>query len=138
MVENLHYYNRENDIIPGVEIITLDVTRDGNKIPITATIGLESMFIFKKYKIMKERSNPYIDLNYIGFVENIPSLIDTARKYGVEEFVISDKCGDMPKRIWSFIQNGCTLEGMVEINGTYKDITLRERETIQGFLLRIN
>ena len=38
---------------------------------------------------------------------------------------------------WLFVQNGCKLEGMVEINGTYQAFMSDEYERVPAFVFSI-
>ena len=92
-------------------------------------------FIYRLYKQMKECGNEYIDLN-IAIHDEVGTL-QTLRKYGFEHFTFSSGWSSAVESAWIFQQNGCKLEGLVELYGLNRDWTTGEREKVHGYLFRL-
>ena len=65
------------------------------------------------------------------------TLIASFREYGVEAFTFSSGWSSATESAWAFLQNGCTLAGMVEINGKHKAFGSNEYEKRPAFLFRV-
>ena len=76
-------------------------------------------FAFRLYKQMKECGNEYIDLS-IAIHDEVGTL-QTLRKYGFEHFTFSSGWSSAVESAWIFQQNGCRLEGLIELNSIHKD-----------------
>ena len=92
-------------------------------------------FAFRLYKQMKECGNEYIDLS-IAIHDEVGTL-QTLRKYGFEHFTFSSGWSSAVESAWIFQQNGCRLEGLIELNSIHKDWTTGEREKVHGYLFSI-
>ena len=79
--------------------------------------GDEFCFVFNLLVEMDERGNEHIDLHDV--IWEPEKTIETLRKYGVETFVFSSGWSSAVETAWAFVQAGCKLEGMVEINDRY-------------------
>ena len=62
-----------------------------------------------------EKGNDLIDLHDNIWDENVPALIDSLRKCGIERFTFSSTWSSAVHTAWLFLQNGCTNEGITEI-----------------------
>ena len=92
-------------------------------------------FAFRLYKQMKECGNEYIDLS-IAIHDEVGTL-QTLRKYGFEHFTFSSGWSSAVESAWIFQQNGCRLEGLIELNSIHKDWTTGKREKVHGYLFSI-
>ena len=92
-------------------------------------------FAYRLYKQMKECGNEYIDLSIA--IHDEVGVLQTLRKYGVERFTFSSGWSSAVESAWIFQQNGCRLEGLIELNSIHKDWTTGEREKVHGYLFTI-
>ena len=70
-------------------------------------------------------------------VLDIETLIASFSEYGVEAFTFSSGWSSATGSAWAFLQNGCTLAGMAEINGPHKAFGSDEYEKRPAFLFRV-
>lgn len=94
--------------------------------------------IYRLYSEAKERGNEYIDLNDTIWEDKVKPLIDSLREYGIEKFTFSSTWSSAVEIAWLFTQNGCRLEGLVEINSQYKETWGSEYKKAHGYLFSIN
>ncbi len=94
--------------------------------------------IYKLYESAQERGNAYIDLNDCIWDKDVEGLIDSLRKNGIDHFTFSSTWSSAVETAWLFLQNGCTLEGLVEINSQYKIFASDEYEKAHGYLFKVN
>ena len=76
--------------------------------------------LYSLYAAAMKVGNEYIDLSELHEYRDAKELIDSFREYGVEAFTFSSGWSSATESAWAFLQNGCTLAGMVEINGLHK------------------
>lgn len=93
--------------------------------------------IYRWYSEAQERGNTYIDLNDVIWDKDVPALISSFREYGIEKFTFSSGWSSAVETAWIFLQNGCKLEGLVEINGPHKAFMSDEYEKAHGYLFSI-
>lgn len=94
-------------------------------------------WIYRLYSQAQERGNEYIDLNEVIWDDRVAALIDSLREYGIEKFTFSATWSSAVETAWLFTQNGCRLEGIVEINGPHKAFMSDEYEKAHGYLFSI-
>ena len=92
-------------------------------------------FAYRLYKQMKECGNEYIDLSFS--IHDEVGVLQTLRKYGVEHFTFSSGWSSAVESAWIFQQNGCRLEGLIELNSIHKDWTTGKREKVHGYLFSL-
>jgi len=100
--------------------------------------GKSYVKVYRLYEEAAERGNEYIDLNDVIWDKDVESLIQSLRENGVEYFTFSSTWSSAVETAWLFTQNGCTLEGLVEINGRNTDAFIGEREKAHGYLFAIH
>ena len=93
--------------------------------------------VYNLYKIAQQRGNEYIDLYDVIWDKDVPTLIDRLRKAGIEKFTFSSTWSSAVETAWLFLQNGCKLEGMAEINGTCQAFMSEEYERIPAYVFSI-
>ena len=93
--------------------------------------------LYSLYAAAMKVSNQYIDLSELHEYRDTKELIDSFREYGVEAFTFSSGWSSAVESAWTFLQNGCTLAGMVEINGPHKAFGSDEYEKRPAFLFRV-
>lgn len=72
--------------------------------------------LYRLYESAQERGNEHIDLSECYEYRDEAALIASFRKYGIETFTFSSRWSSAVESAWKFIQNGCTMKGMVEIS----------------------
>lgn len=92
---------------------------------------------YRLYAEARERGNEYIDLNEVIWDRNVTGLIDGFRELGIERFTFSSTWSGAVETAWLFLQAGCALEGLVEINGPHKAFMSEEYEKVHGYLFRV-
>ncbi|MEY8390475.1 hypothetical protein AALA98_03740 [Lachnospiraceae bacterium 45-W7] len=93
--------------------------------------------VYRLYEEAVERGNEYIDLRDVIWDKDVEGLISSLRENGIEHFTFSSTWSDAVETAWLFAQNGCVLEGLVEINGPCKGICTDEYEKVHGYLFAI-
>lgn len=93
--------------------------------------------LYELYADARERGNDYIDLSEIYDYRDEAQLIADMREYGIEAFTFSPSWTQALESAWLFTQNGCTLEGMVEINDRCKVILSDEHEKRHALMFRV-
>lgn len=93
--------------------------------------------LYSLYAAAMKVGNEYIDLSEMHEYRDAKELIDSFREYGVEAFTFSSGWSSATESAWAFLQNGCTLAGMVEINGPHKAFGSDEYEKRPAFLFRV-
>lgn len=92
-------------------------------------------FVYRLYQEMKEAGNEHIDLH--DTIRDEAKMIKTLRSLGVESFTFSSGWSSAVESAWIFQENGCRLQGLIELNGTAKDWITGEREKVHGYLFSI-
>ena len=93
--------------------------------------------LYSLYAAAMKVGNEYIDLSELHEYRDAKELIDSFREYGVEAFTFSSGWSSATESAWAFLQNGCALAGMAEINGQHKAFGSDEYEKRPAFLFRV-
>ena len=94
--------------------------------------------VYRLYEEAVERGNEHIDLYNVIWEKDVEGLIQLRRENGVEHFTFSSTWSSAVEVAWLFTENGCTLEGLVEINGPHTNAFTGEREKVHGYLFAIH
>lgn len=94
--------------------------------------------LYELYARARNVGNDYIDFNDVIWDKDVPAKIESLRKYGIEMFTFSSGWSSAVETAWLFLQNGCTLEGMTEINSQHKKIFTNEYERIPTYIFKVN
>ncbi len=94
--------------------------------------------MFERYKSARERGNEYIDICECWEYRNEADLIANFREFGIDTFTFSSSWSSAIESAWVFIQNGCTLMGMVEINSRIKNWEGDGYEKRHAYLFSVN
>lgn len=78
--------------------------------------GAEFASIYDMYESARERGNEHIDISECYEYRDIPALLASFRKFEISAFTFSSRWSSAVEAAWLFMQNGCTMNGMVEIN----------------------
>ena len=93
--------------------------------------------LYSLYAAAMKVGNEHIDISELHEYQDAATLIASFREYGVEAFTFSSGWSSATESAWAFLQNGCTLAGMVEINGKHKAFGSDEYEKRPAFLFRV-
>lgn len=94
--------------------------------------------IWTMYEKARENQNMYIDFNEVIWDNEVQSIIKTLRDNGIEKFTFSSTWTSAVKTAWLFTQNGCTLEGLTEINEGYEDFITGKMKQTPAYLFKLN
>ena len=94
--------------------------------------------IWMMYEKAKENQNMYIDFNDVIWDNEVQSIIKTLRDNRIEKFTFSSTWSGAVRTAWLFTQNGCTLEGLTEINEGYEDFITVEMKKTPAYLFKLN
>lgn len=94
--------------------------------------------VYRLYEEARERGNEYIDIKEANEYTDEARLIEMFRECGIERFTFSSTWSSAVKSAWEFTKNGCTLEGIIEINSPYKDFMSDEYEKTPAYIFKIN
>ena len=92
---------------------------------------------FCMYIDMMESENNYIDFPDTIDNKEIPKIVNTLRSLGFRKFTISSQDSGLLESVWAFLQNGCHLVGIIEINRRASDETFEDIEQIPALLIDI-
>ncbi|MCD7837909.1 MAG: hypothetical protein LUG65_03240 [Clostridiales bacterium] len=96
--------------------------------------------VYRLYAEAQDRGNAYPDLRENIWDRDVKALIDAFREYGINHFTFSSGWTNTVETAWLFLQNGCKLEGMVELYGDPKISFTSgglEYETVRGYLFSV-
>ncbi len=100
--------------------------------------GTDYSQMYRAYSSMRDRGNEYLDLSDLSILGSPEDVISMLRDAGVAQFVFASGWSSSNETAWEITQQGCTLAGMVEINGNHKHFMSDEYEKIHGFLFNVN
>ena len=100
--------------------------------------GKDYAHLYELYEDAHDRGNELIDLSEVVWDDKVEALITSFREYGIERFIFSSGWSSAVETAWLFTQQGCKLEGLVEINGHCKAFMSSEYEKKHGYLFSVN
>lgn len=96
----------------------------------------EVMYVY--YEAARKRGNEYIDICECYEYSDEAALIASLRACGIDTFTFSSRWSSAVESAWKFVQNGCSLMGMVEINGKTTKWGSDEYEKCPAYLFKVN
>ena len=84
-------------------------------------LGEFAVHIWREYQISRECGNLNLNLSEIVWDHQVPEIVACMRATGIESFTFSGTYTEAIRTAWLFEQEGCVLEGFVEINSKYTD-----------------
>lgn len=93
--------------------------------------------MYDLYKSARERGNEHIDISECCEYRNEAALIADFRECGIDTFTFSSSWSSAVESAWVFIQNGCSLMGMVEINAKTKNWEGDAYEKRHAYLFKV-
>ena len=100
--------------------------------------GQDYAKIFRLYMDARKVGNTYIDLHDTIWDKDVKGLIEAMRTFGVDRFIFSSTWSSAVETAWLFQEEGCILEGLVEINSQHQAFMSNEYEKAHGYLFRVN
>lgn len=100
--------------------------------------GREFCWAYRLFEDQQERGNAYIDLHDAMQDTKIPVYIETLRKLGFKNFTFSSTWSGAVETAWIFMNCGCSLKGIIEINSQYKNFMGEGYEKAHGYLFSID
>lgn len=93
--------------------------------------------LWREYETSRDNGNGLLDISEVVWEKDAESLISCMRNIGIEQFTFSSTWSSAVETAWLFKQNGCELEGLVEISGSMSFFE-GEREKKRAYLFRVN
>lgn len=100
-------------------------------------LGSAAGRLWREYETSRDNGNGLLDISEVVWEKDAESLISCMRIIGIEQFTFSSAWSSAVETAWLFKQNGCELEGLVEINGNMS-LFEGKREKKHGYLFRVN
>ncbi len=96
--------------------------------------------MYNYYETAQECGNKYLDINNVVWKKDVPGMIQTMRENGIEKFTFSSTWSGAVDIAWLFTQNGCSLEGLVEINKHCREFMSEEAEweKCHAYVFKVN
>ena len=99
--------------------------------------GVTFARMYDFYEDAKQRGNEYIDISECYDYRDEAALIADFRECGIETFTFSSGWSSAVESAWAFIQNGCTLQGMIEINSKNRNWDGDSYEKRHAYLFKV-
>lgn len=64
-------------------------------------------------------------------------MAEAFRRHGIEKFTYSSCWSGAARAAWQFVQHGCVLEGMAEINGPHTELGSDKHEKVYGYVFSV-
>ena len=100
-------------------------------------MGEKFRTMYNLYATAMKVGNAQIDIWEPSQYRKADELIADFREYGIETFTFSSSWSSASATAWKFIENGCKLEGMIEIRGNTIDYWTDEYEKRPAYLFRV-
>lgn len=100
-------------------------------------LGAAACRIWREYETSRENGNVCLDISEVVWEKDVESLISCMRENGISEFTFSSGWSSAVETAWLFMQNGCELCGLVEVNGSMNHFA-GEHEKKHGYLFRVS
>ena len=94
--------------------------------------------IWAMYKNSQDNKNQYIDFSDAIWDNEVEQIIKTLKDNGIEYFTFSSTWSSAVKIAWLFKQNGCSLEGLIEINENIDDFETGKMKKTPAYLFKLN
>lgn len=85
------------------------------------SLGEFAVHIWREYENSREHGNINLDLSEIVWDRQVPKIVACMKANEIERFTFSGTYTEAIRTAWLFQQEGCVLEGFVEINSRYTD-----------------
>ena len=85
------------------------------------SLDFYTIHIWREYKNARDCGNSRLNLSEIIWDHQVSEMVACMKANGIERFTFSATYTEAIKTAWLFQQEGCVLEGFVEINSKYTD-----------------
>lgn len=92
--------------------------------------------IWREYEAARLNGNTRLDLNDVIWDREVEGLVSCMRENGIEEFTFSSGWSSSVEIGWLFVQNGCRVAGMAEVQGSM-DYFEGRRTVKHGYVLQV-
>jgi hypothetical protein len=82
-------------------------------------LGNATCRLFKEYEVYRDSGNEHLDIREVLWDKDVADLVTAKRENGIEHFTFSSTWSSTVETARLFQQNGCKLEGLIEINSNY-------------------
>ena len=93
--------------------------------------------IYRDYKNARDKGNEYIDFRDVIWDKDVEGLVNCMRENGIDRFTFSSGWSSAVETAWLFKENGCELEGLIQINGDQNFFKEEEYEKVPAYLFAI-
>lgn len=93
--------------------------------------------IYRDYKNSRDKGNEYIDFRDVIWDKDVEGLVTCMRENGIDRFTFSSGWSSAVETAWLFKENGCELEGLIQINGDQNFFKEEEYEKVPTYLFSI-
>ncbi len=93
--------------------------------------------IYREYSDSRKKGNDLLDLNDTIWDRQVEGLVACMRENGIERFTFSSTWSDSVGTAWLFQENGCRLEGLIQINGMQNSFRENEYKKVPAYLFSI-
>ena len=100
-------------------------------------LGNAACRLFNEYEVSRDSGNEHLDISEVVWDKDVADLVTAMRENGIEHFTFSSTWSSAVETAWLFQQNGCKLEGLIEINSHYTKWDSDEHEKAHGYLFRV-
>lgn len=84
-------------------------------------MGEFAVHIWREYQISRKHGNFNLNLSEIVWDHQVPEIVACMKANGIKRFTFSGTYTEAIRTAWLFQQEGCVLEGFVEIISRYTD-----------------
>lgn len=100
-------------------------------------LGDTACRIWRDYESARDCGNIHLDIHDVVWDKDVEGLIACMSKNGIDHFTFSSGWSGAVETAWLFQKNGCSLEGLIEINSYTKSFGSDEYEKAHGYLFRV-
>ncbi len=94
--------------------------------------------IYREYVTARNRGNDLLDLNDTIWDRQVEGLVACMKENGIDRFTFSSTWSDSVGTAWLFKENGCRLEGLVQINGMKDSFRDNEYKRVPAYLFSLS
>ena len=101
------------------------------------SLGQDACTIYRQYAVSRNSGNELLNIYDVLYDNQVPILVELMKEHGIKEFTFSSTWSRAIEIAWLFQENGCKLEGLIEINAQYVNYSTDEFEKIPAYLFRV-
>lgn len=100
--------------------------------------GAAFIRVTRAYREARDKGNEHVDFHDVIWDKDVEGLITCMREHGIEHFTFSSGWSSAVETAWLFQESGCTLEGLIRINGDSKGFGEEGYEPAPAYLFKVN